>query len=321
MGEKPTQDQVSALLYIYTESSLHAGVGFVEDAPVDLPIQREVTTAYPLIFASSLKGSLRAHLRDIVQEEEIMAAFGPQPEASEDTSQSEEEAEEQQALAAALRIGDARLLIFPVRSLIGIYAWITSADVLARFHRDVQWRDLDIQIPVVEAPPEGSAYTAPNSRVVTEDGRLVLEEFTFKTEEQEAMSAVGEWFAKVVLPQDNAYAYWRRKVQTDLVILPEDAYRFFITTRTEVQHRVRINPQTGTAAPGALWTEENLPADAVLYAPVLACPPQVPTAHLHSAQEVLQWLQVNLGSHVQIGGNRTLGRGMVRVHWHGEAKP
>jgi CRISPR-associated protein Cmr4 len=321
MGEKPTQDQATALLYIYTESSLHAGVGFVEDAPVDLPIQREVTTAYPLIFASSLKGSLRAHLQDIVQEEEITAAFGPQPEAAEDTPQSADEAEEKPTLTAALRIGDARLLIFPVRSLLGIYAWITSADVLARFHRDVQWRDLDIQMPVLEAPPEGSAYTAGNSHVVTEDGRLVLEEFTFKTQEHEAMAAIGEWFANVVLPQDDAYAYWRRKVQTDLVVLPEDAYRFFVTTRTEVQHRIRINPETGTAAPGALWTEENLPADAVLYAPVVACPPQSPMAHVHSAQEVLQWLQMHLGSHLQIGGNRTLGRGLVRVHWHGEANP
>lgn len=320
MGETHLrQDQASAVLYLYTESSLHAGVGFVEDAPVDLPIQREATTAYPLIFSSSLKGALRGHLRGVAQEEDIAATFGAEYKAVEEANQ--DGVEEEETSAAALRIGDARLLLFPVRSFMGIYAWSTSADVLARFQRDVQWRDLNLQMPVVQAPPEGSAYTAANSRVVTEDGRLVLEEFTFKAEVQESLTAVGEWLSSAVLPQDEAYAYWRRKVQTDLVVLPEDAYRFLVSTRTEVQHRIRINPATQTAAPGALWTEEHLPADSVLYTPISARAPYVATPNLQSAPEVLTWLQEHLGSHVQVGGGRTLGRGIMRLRWHGEATP
>ena len=41
-----------------------------------------------------------------------------------------------------LRMGDARLLLFPVRSLRGVFAWVTSLDALERFARDEPLRRL-----------------------------------------------------------------------------------------------------------------------------------------------------------------------------------
>ena len=52
----------TAMMFIYVETPLHAGSGRGLGA-VDLPIQRERITGYPIIQASSVKGKLRAEVR------------------------------------------------------------------------------------------------------------------------------------------------------------------------------------------------------------------------------------------------------------------
>ena len=51
--------QAKKILFLYVETPLHAGTGRGLGA-VDLPIQRDRTTGYPIIQASSVKGALRA---------------------------------------------------------------------------------------------------------------------------------------------------------------------------------------------------------------------------------------------------------------------
>jgi CRISPR type III-B/RAMP module RAMP protein Cmr4 len=51
--------QAACMLYVYAETPLHAGSGRGLGG-VDLPIQRERVTGYPIVQASSLKGKLRA---------------------------------------------------------------------------------------------------------------------------------------------------------------------------------------------------------------------------------------------------------------------
>ena len=46
-------------MFLYLESSLRVGSG-EPGAEIDLPIQREAATGYPLVPGSSLKGVLRA---------------------------------------------------------------------------------------------------------------------------------------------------------------------------------------------------------------------------------------------------------------------
>jgi len=114
----------AAILFLYTETPLHAGSG-TSLGIVDLPIQRERTTGYPMIQASGLKGCLRDVVSDDPQKVEIV--FGP------DTRRASDH-------AGALSVGDARILLFPVRSLMGVFAWITSQNVLARFKRSFDGR-------------------------------------------------------------------------------------------------------------------------------------------------------------------------------------
>jgi CRISPR-associated protein Cmr4 len=307
----------AASLYLYVESPLHAGVGFQARGPVDLPIQRDATTEHPLIRASSLKGAFRDLARSAAPPEEVVAAFGPEPA----DDQEAQEPDDEETFAGALVLGDARLLLFPLRALQGVFTWVTSADVLSTMQRTATGRGLALTMPPVVPPPDGAAWVGPKNRAVNAKGQLVLEEYTFEAKPVRPLVEMGRWFGSSIFPQDETYNYWTRKVQTDLAVVSEEAFRHFVTTRTEVIHRIRIDPETGTAAPGALWTEEFLPSDAVLYCPVAAQAPVQPTERLKTAGDVLAWFKALLPDRVQLGGGRTLGRGIVRLRWDEGAAP
>src|SRR5215472_13191158 len=106
---------ITSTLYLYTESPLHAGVGSGLSS-IDLPIQRERTTQYPMIQSTGIKGKIRAAFegsrKHLTEEERAMVdvVFGP-PSTSGGGSEH----------AGALIAGDARLLLFPVRSLNGVF--------------------------------------------------------------------------------------------------------------------------------------------------------------------------------------------------------
>ncbi len=112
----------SAILYVHAVSPLHAGTGQALDV-IDLPIARERSTDLPYAPGSSLKGVFRAELRGTVDGEEVITLFGP-------------ETENAGQHAGASVFGDARLLLFPVRSAERLFCWVTSPYLLRRFLRD-----------------------------------------------------------------------------------------------------------------------------------------------------------------------------------------
>jgi CRISPR-associated protein Cmr4 len=126
---------------------------------------------------------------------------------------------------------------------------------------------------------------------------------------------------------DVTYDYWREKLRRSLVILPEEAFRDFCRYSTEVNTRVRLVPDSKTVQPGALWTEECLPVDVLMYAPVFATPlraPETPALWKDldakaQASQVLKWMSKaeNVPERIQIGGDETVGRGIVRLRWEG----
>src|SRR5690606_18647908 len=95
----------------------HAGTG-QGIGLIDLPTARERATEHPLVPGSSIKGVLRDATAK-PHEAKVKELFG-----STDGS------------AAMVRISDARVLAFPVKSDRGTFAWVTSRYVLLRFARD-----------------------------------------------------------------------------------------------------------------------------------------------------------------------------------------
>jgi len=307
--------EAKSMLFIYVETPLHAGTGRGLGA-VDLPIQRERTTGYPIIQASSLKGRLRAAARgkskgDPTSEEkkqgwlstqEFLAIFGPETGNASDH-------------AGALSTGDARILLFPVRSLAGVFAWTTSVDALARFRREAQMVGLSVdwELPA-EQQDKDTALVSGDALIA--GGSVVLEEFSFtpdQTKTDNTVQAIGTWLAGHALPQMNEYQYWRKQLPPKLCILPEDAFRDFVLYGTEVQTHVQLDPSSKTVKEGP-WTTESLPVDTLLYAPLMATRSRSSSVSLNG-QQVLEKVK-GLGLvYTQLGGDETTGQGMVALRF------
>src|SRR5262245_14462650 len=117
----------TCLTFIHALSPLHAGTGQGVDI-IDLPISRERATNIPFLPGSSVKGTLR----DLCEEPNgtKVKVFGPE----------KDNAHEH---AGAIVVSDQRLLLLPVRSLAGTFAWTTSPYLLQRFVRDAESAELN----------------------------------------------------------------------------------------------------------------------------------------------------------------------------------
>jgi CRISPR-associated protein Cmr4 len=302
--------EASALLFLYVETPLHAGTGRGFGV-VDLPIQRERTTDYPMVQASSIKGRLRAETEPLLQAAEHTAIFGPKTENASDH-------------AGALSVGDARLLLFPVRSLAGVFAWTTSVHLLARLRRDADLAGLKVGWQVPQDGPGDDAAWVNGSELIAGES-VVLEEFSFTPNREQAQTVqqIGAWLARNALPPQpsdgspDTYSYWREALPKRLCILPENAFRDFARYGTEVQTHVKLAADTKTVQTGALWTSESLPVDTLLYAPLLATKSRVGNGNDPglSAADILDKLTaLNLGR-MQLGGDETTGQGIVTARF------
>ena len=294
----------TAMMFIYVETPLHAGSGRGLGA-VDLPIQRERITGYPIIQASSVKGKLRAEVRAANNwkddSPEIEMLFGKAGDSGDN-------------FAGAIALGDARILLFPVRSLAGVFAWTTCLHILQRFARDCALAGMTLPaLDSLSSPSPGHALIGKSSALKA-GSVVVLEEFSYQPVDHDEVGALGEWLAQHALP-DN-YKYWRSELPKKLIILPDDDFRDFALYATEVQTHVRLNPDTKTVQTGALWTTESLPTDTLLYAPLMAMKPrqQKDNQQAKDVNHVLETVKSALdGKHVQFGGDETTGQGWVVV--------
>jgi CRISPR-associated protein Cmr4 len=281
-------------LFIYTETSLHAGMGSTVSV-VDLPIQRERTTGYPLVQGSGVKGALRSQAK--LEGDEKSVLFG-------------EADNKGESFAGAISVGDARIVLFPVRSLMGVFAYVTCPMVLARVARDVQG------FPMLKDVAEGGTALVTKQTQVKASRQVVLEEFSFTAKESASADAIANWLAQNAFPEGEAYDYWRKKVLGSLVILPDDAFADFVQHSTEITTRVRLDKTKKTVETGALWTQESLPADTLLMSVVVAQASRNGKDSDTTEQITQKMQEAFAGGRVQIGGDETTGDGYVALRWN-----
>ena len=304
--------------FVVVETPLHVGSG-TELGIIDLPIQRERHTGFPKIEASGLKGCIRRAFeegtREIPVDKEkvdetnrdklIPLAFGP------------ENGDEH---AGALGFTDARLLLFPVKSMKGIFAWITCPKILSTLRQDFTLAGVN-EFP--ELPDEST--TPKNCQLFVRKNSIILEEYTFdiKKNNNTDCTKFAEWVAKNVIPESSEYGYWREKMKKDIVVLPDDDFRDFTTLSTEVITRTKINNATGAVQKNALFTEEYLPAETILYSLALTTPVFKKkedeklifkaTQEKSGEQLVMEYFTNGMPEVIQLGGNATIGKGIVRI--------
>jgi CRISPR-associated protein Cmr4 len=290
-------------MFIYTESSLHCGSGSSLGV-VDLPIQREKYTDYPVCQASGVKGVVREWFENKYTEkdEKVIKTFGP------DFSNRGSDTE---AFAGAATFTDARLLLFPVRSLNGVFAYTTSRFALSRLKRDLEMAGVkaDWDVPAESAE---KVVGVSGSKIADSNNKVVLEEYAFDFESAEGVKTIAQWIAENAIPKGSEYNFWREKVKTDLLILPENAFRDFVKLSTEVQARIRINNETKTVDKGALFYEEALQSDSLLYSVVMTHDAANAT---FKADEIMKLINEIDGKRLQFGGDATIGKGIVNVNF------
>lgn len=300
-------------LFIYCVSPVHMGAGTALGL-IDNPIQRERHTEYPMIAGSGLKGAVRHHFwsqipEDIRTDTEkykthlLNRLFGPETNASD--------------FAGAISFGDAQLVAFPVRSLKRAFVYATSPTALARTKRLLQTLGIACNwpIPKVEA---GSCHVVESKDPVSNNEKLHLEVFESIAIDSNELMEIAKFLADTALPANDAYTFFREKLKTDLVLLPDEDFSYFVRNATVVEPHVRINNETGTADDGGLFYTENLPPESLLLAPVMASVERSSKGVLNAEQVLESVLQGSEGAWkgldsalLQIGGDATTGRGQV----------
>lgn len=282
------------LLVLQALSPVHCGTGHAVSG-IDLPIAREKPTGLPIVPGSSIKGVLRAAASS-PGDDTHLAAFGP------DTANASEH-------AGALQFGDVALAFLPMRSLRGTFAYVTSPYLLRRLARCLAEAGLGNVPALPPAPPASEALVIGTALTGGSQGRVVLEDFDFTTQQPSGpLKAFTSFFAKHLPGGDEAFFAER------VCVVHDDVMGVLLQTATEVTQRIRLDPDTKTVAPGALWSEEALPVESILVGLVVATVVRRPKNDALSESALLTHVEklVEKGV-IQVGGNASVGRGLCRI--------
>lgn len=285
------------LLFIHALSPLHAGTGQGVGV-IDLPIAREKATGLPYLPGSSLKGVLRDQCED--DGDTCEKVFGP------DTTRADEH-------AGSAQFSDQRLLLMPIRSLKGTFAWVTSPFLLLRLMRDGQETSINSSMPATELQVQSvdecitvSTGCALNL-TINNQTQVVLEELDLSPATDKNADDWADWLAGQIFPDNPT---WQAMLKARLCIVHDDALNFLLQTATEVTARIKLQDETKTVEQGGLWYEEALPAETVLSGLVAATP--VAKTNMEP-DDIYTAIGDLLNQPLQFGGNATVGRGMCQV--------
>lgn len=282
------------LSFVHALSPLHAGTGQGAGV-IDLPIAREKATGLPFLPGSSLKGTLRASC-DV--KEKCAQVFGPDMLALESESN----------YASSAQFSDQRLLLLPIRSLAGTFAWVTSPYVLRRLARDIT--DAEVTPPNTSIPtiPDTDACAIANTQSkITIGTKVYLEDLDLNAQADDAATEWAKWISERVFPNDKT---WQQMLHERMCVIHDDVFNFMIDTATEITARIKLKDDAKTVQDGGLWYEEALPTETILSGIVLATPMKVSGI---TTDEVFTVLTELTGKTLQFGGKATVGRGMCRV--------
>jgi len=297
------------LMWLYGLTSAHVGSGD-NLSYIDLPIQRERHTKYPKIEASSLKGSIRQAMerKDKKDKDDQYPLTNKLLGSLKDGE-----------VASAISISDARILFFPIKSAKGVFAWITSPMAMQRFQQDCRLVDFNALADKLNNFnfEEDGVRRCKESILLVNDTQIMLEEFDF---EPVVCPHFEEWLDIVVkkFPSE-APLLKKDEFKKRVVMISDDDFRHFVTQSTELTTRIKVNSGTGIVEKGALFTEEYLPPESILYSLLFLSKERVKKNEngLTSEEVETEMGKLLKDKLLQIGGDRTHGKGIFSISWEG----
>ncbi|KYK29653.1 MAG: hypothetical protein AYK19_19400 [Theionarchaea archaeon DG-70-1] len=289
---------------LMTLDPLHVGTGGYRLGMVDLSIVREPGTNLPKIPGSSLHGTIRSYAAylygklqcagpSMSQEEgknhcgepqcPICYTFGHMKGASSGSK-------------GVVNISDARILFFPVHSMVGP-VWVSTVNIL---------EECGLHIEGVDT--ESSWTTMETSNKSVNLGWLMV-----------------EIKGKAVITFEPDSPEWET-IKDRIVVVPETLFSQVVNSNLEVRTSVSINPETGAAEEGALFTYEAIPRSTFLWVDMVEDDytdkfPETEQAYNTGEPLSMKWSSplkvveagMELAEHLGMGGMGTRGFGRIRT--------
>ncbi len=293
-------EQATAMLGLRALAPIHVGGDDVRGV-VDLPIQREKSNNWPVVFGSSVKGALREHAATLWGRNtaDLEAIFGPDKPDT-DTSR-----------AGALLVNEMRLLALPVPALNTVYKWVSCPEAIRRLLRDCRMFGVACARPAI---PDLASADALSFHAADPD-RIFLREYLFnKRAASPEEHAIVQLFTQIFGP-DIA-----DEIGSRLLIVSDSRFGHLAQTATAIAPHIKLTANK-TTNDGALWFEESLPCETLMYLP-LASETERLSQRQQKAQATPQSRQALLARvlglfdrpYVRIGANETTGMGWFQVH-------
>lgn len=287
----------TSIAIIYAVTPCHAGSGSSLGV-VDLPIQRERHTNWPMIQASGVKGAFRANFERF--KNNISEASRGEIKEFEKLTDSVFGTSEGTGYAGSLSIGDARILAFPLRSNVSPFVWITCPAVIRRLKKDLEIAGMDSSGLPEKMVADGNAVSIGSDTINTES--VLLEDFEVKVSKAEALpDSIRDFF----------------KETTRLLLVPDEVFDYGVSNCAQIMAQIKIESKTGTTVDGSLRYQEELPSDTVMYTVVHWGDTR------NAGEENLKALTIKkfvteevIKSHIQIAGDETCGRGIFHLSWY-----
>ncbi len=310
-------DNVS-IAVMYAVTPCHAGSGSALGV-VDLPIQRERHTNWPMIQASGVKGAFRANFdrfkSKISSENDINLTTITESIFGTDKGNSGNNGSNS-GYAGSLSVSDAKILAYPMRSNVSPFVWITCPSVLKRLSLDLEIAGMeafDSDVFSREIKNENDAIILLNvenairplqNQQNQQPSNVLLEDFEVTPKEN---GNVTTEFNKI-----NSYFTAAER----LLLVSDDVFNYGVTDCTQIMAQIAIDSKTGTTATGSLRYQEELPSDTIMYTVIHWGDSKNNLDNNLSANEIKNYItnQV-IKDYIQIAGDETCGRGIFKLSW------
>ncbi len=241
--------------FLLTLDPVHIGTGGTRLGRVDLSIVREPGTRLPKIPGSSLHGAVRAYAAHRYGKPQcagqgkehcgqptcpICYTFGYAR-------------DKEGGRAGVVAISDARILLFPVYSMVGP-VWVTSPGVL--YDAGFRPKENDKARFEVDKNEEGKAKWP---RTLSVQDHLNLGWLMVERDKNGS-----EW-----KPEDIFKEEIPEPIRNRVALVSDKFFSQIVNSNLEVRTSVAINPETGAAEEGALFTYEAIPRATVLWMDVV----------------------------------------------------
>lgn len=292
--------EVKSLLKLYAITPSHVGSGDTIGT-VDLPIQREKHTNYPIINASSVKGAFREHYRKFKgnNKKDINIIFGTDEQDIKDDKSKDNNS------PSLVSFSDSRIFAFPMRSSESPFVWVTCPYIINRFIKDLSLIGIKKNnINNVNARSDEAVVLMGNIN----SENVILEEAVVQIKNNKNDNKIINYEILNNL-KELIRDYF---VEANKLLLVSDEMFSYCVTCTDIQTNIKIDVETGTAKDGALRYQEFLPSETLLYNIVW-----FGNDNTNSIQEsmVKDSIKDAVKDFIQIGGDETLGKGIFKISW------